>query len=189
MCLWVLSLSWGSVCAYGFSDPVIFPAWFLIGPYHPLPSAMGCEQCIYFWRFCSATCHLPISKQRKTWDTKGLFGWRSRKVGEWKISRRMEKWENRKYLVFPRVCLVGGMEKWEGRKLFCLVEKKSGRIENVVYINWLLYPCYIIGKKYIYLYSLNNIKFTNKYIFQWEVLRSQHFLQYFHNKIYVESCY
>ena len=47
----------------------------------------------------------------------------------------MEKRGDRKYLVFPRVCLVGRMEKWEGRKLFCLVEKKSERIENVVYIN------------------------------------------------------
>ena len=47
----------------------------------------------------------------------------------------MEKWEDRKYLIFPRVCLVGGMEKWEGRKFFCLVEKKSERIENVIYIN------------------------------------------------------
>ena len=47
----------------------------------------------------------------------------------------MEKWENRKYLVFPRMCLVGGMEKWEGGKLFYLVEKKSRRIENVIYIN------------------------------------------------------
>jgi len=53
----------------------------------------------------------------------------------------VEKWEDRKlwedgkYLVFPRVCLVGGMvEKWEGEKFFCLVKKKSGRIENVVYI-------------------------------------------------------
>ena len=53
---------------------------------------------------------------------------------EWK-SKRMEKWEDRKYLVFSRVYLVGGMEKWEGGKLFCLVEKKSERIENVVYIN------------------------------------------------------
>ena len=53
----------------------------------------------------------------------------------WKSSRRMEKCEDRKYLVFPRVCLVGGMEKWESGKLFYLVEKKSGRIENVVYIN------------------------------------------------------
>ena len=53
---------------------------------------------------------------------------------EWK-SGRMEKWEDIKYLVFSHVCLVGGMEKWEGGKLFCLVEKKSGRIENVVYIN------------------------------------------------------
>ena len=51
----------------------------------------------------------------------------------------MEKREDRKYLVFPCVCvcvcLVKGMEKWEGEKLFCLVEKKSERIENVVYIN------------------------------------------------------
>ena len=59
----------------------------------------------------------------------------------------MEKWEDKKYLVFPRVFLVGGVEKWEGGKLFCLVEKKSERIETVVYINWLLYPYYIIGKK------------------------------------------
>ena len=47
----------------------------------------------------------------------------------------MEKWEDKKYLVFPRVCLVGGMEKWESGKLFCLVEKKSEKIENVIYIN------------------------------------------------------
>ena len=47
----------------------------------------------------------------------------------------MEKWENRKYLVFPCVCLFEGMEKWEDEKLFYLVEKKSGRIEKVVYIN------------------------------------------------------
>ena len=53
----------------------------------------------------------------------------------WKKSRMMEKCEDRKYLVFPHVCLVGGMEKWESGKLFYLVEKKSGRIENVVYIN------------------------------------------------------
>ena len=48
---------------------------------------------------------------------------------------RMEKWEDRKYLVFPHVCLVEEMEKWENGKLFCLVEKKSGKIENVFYIN------------------------------------------------------
>ena len=53
----------------------------------------------------------------------------------WKSSKRMEKCEDRKYLVFPHVCLVGMMEKWESEKLFYLVEKKSGRIENIVYIN------------------------------------------------------
>ena len=36
------------------------------------------------------------------------------------------------------------MEKWENRK--------NGKIKIVIYINWLLCPCYIIGKKYIYLY-------------------------------------
>ena len=59
----------------------------------------------------------------------------------------MEKWENKKYLIFPYVCLVEGVEKWEGGKLFCLLEKKSEMIENVVYINWLLYTCYIIDNK------------------------------------------
>ena len=59
---------------------------------------------------------------------------------EWKSERmencgKMEKWEDGKYLVFLRVCLVGGMEKWEDGKLFYLVEKKSERIEKVVYIN------------------------------------------------------
>ena len=53
----------------------------------------------------------------------------------WKISGRMKKWEDRKNLVFPHVCLVGGMEKCDSGKLFCLVEKKNGRMENVVYIN------------------------------------------------------
>ena len=68
-------------------------------------------------------------------NPKGPFGWRSGKLRGWKISGRIEKWKDRKYLVFPRVCLVGGMEKWKGGKLFCLVEKKSKRIENVIYIN------------------------------------------------------
>ena len=53
----------------------------------------------------------------------------------YKINGRMEKWKDKKNLVFPRVYLVGGVKKWEGEKLFCLVENKSERIENVVYIN------------------------------------------------------
>ena len=68
-------------------------------------------------------------REREREETKGPFGWKSRKLGGWKISERMEKWEDRKYLVFSRVCLVGGMEKWEGGKLFCLVQKKIERIE------------------------------------------------------------
>ena len=79
---------------------------------------------------------------------KGPFSWRSGKVGEWKISGRMEKWEDRKDFVFSHVCLVGEVEKWEGRKIFCLVGEKKWRMENVVYINWLLCPCYIIVGKW-----------------------------------------
>ena len=56
-------------------------------------------------------------------------------------------WEDEKYLVFPLVCLVGGIEKWEDEKLFYLVREKKGRMENIIYINWLLYPYYIICKK------------------------------------------
>ena len=58
----------------------------------------------------------------------------------WKSGRmenygRMEKWKDRKYLVFPLVYLVRGVEKWEGGKLFCLVGEKNGRMKNVIYIN------------------------------------------------------
>ena len=71
---------------------------------------------------------------------------------EWKSERienfgRVEKWKDEKYLVFPLVCLIKGVEKWEDGKLFCLVGEKKGMIENVIYIDWLLYPYYIIGKK------------------------------------------
>jgi len=62
---------------------------------------------IRFWSFKILKCHnlvfLVFSLIRMT---KALFGWRSRKVGEWKISGRMENWNDRKVLVFPHVCLV-----------------------------------------------------------------------------------
>ena len=47
----------------------------------------------------------------------------------------MEKWKDEKYLIFPLMCLVGGMEKWESEKLFYLVGEKNRRIENVIYVN------------------------------------------------------
>ena len=58
-------------------------------------------------------------------------------MGEWKISERMENWDDRKVLVFPYVCLVGGVKKFGGGggKLFCLVGEKSGRMKNVIYMN------------------------------------------------------
>ena len=60
----------------------------------------------------------------------------------------MEKWKNRKDLVFPHVCLVEGVEKRKGEKLFCLVGEKNEKMKNVVYINWLLHPYYIIVGKW-----------------------------------------
>ena len=71
----------------------------------------------------------------------GIEKWKNKNCG------RIKKWEDGKYLVFPLMCLVGGVEKWENGKLFCLVGEKNGRIKNVIYINWLLYPLYIICKK------------------------------------------
>jgi len=44
-------------------------------------------------------------------------------------------WDDRTYLAFPLVCLVGRVEKWESRKFFCLVGEKKEKIENVIYIN------------------------------------------------------
>ena len=73
-----------------------------------------------------------------------LEEWKSWRM---KISGRMEKWEDRKNLVLPHICLVRGMEKWEDEKLFNLVREKIWKMENVVYINWLLCPSYIIYKK------------------------------------------
>ena len=53
-------------------------------------------------------------------------------VEKWKDKKL---WEDEKYLVFPLVCLVGGMEKWEGGNLFCLVGEKKERMKNIIYIN------------------------------------------------------
>ena len=81
------------------------------------------------------------AKMKTALNFKGPFGLRMENCG------MMEKWEDEKYLVFPLMCLVGGVEKWEGEKFFYLVGEKKGRMKNVIYINWLLYPCYIICKK------------------------------------------
>ena len=52
----------------------------------------------------------------------------------------IEKWKDRKDLVFSCMCLVGRVEKWRDGKLFCLIEKKSERLENKVCIKLPLYP-------------------------------------------------
>ena len=52
----------------------------------------------------------------------------------------MEKWEDRKDFSFPHLCLVGRVEKWRDEKLFYLVGKRNGRIENGVCISLLLCP-------------------------------------------------
>ena len=42
---------------------------------------------------------------------------------------RIEKWEDRRDLIFSHLCLVGMMEKSRNGKLICLVEMKNGRME------------------------------------------------------------
>ena len=66
-------------------------------------------------------------------------------VERWKSERiengeRMKKWEDRRDFSFPRLCLVGRVEKWRDGKLFCLVMKINGRIENRVCINLHICP-------------------------------------------------
>ena len=87
----------------------------------------------------------------------GPFSWEDRKVREQKMvvrrmeSRRIENGEGveigkvgkQKKIQFSSVCLVEGVEKWRNEKLFCLVEQKSERIENVVRINLLSCPQHI----------------------------------------------
>ena len=42
----------------------------------------------------------------------------------------IEKWKERRDLVFSHMYLVGKMKKWRDEKFICLVEKKNERIEN-----------------------------------------------------------
>ena len=42
----------------------------------------------------------------------------------------IEKWKDRKDLVFSYLCLVGMMEMWRDRKLICMVEKKNEKMEK-----------------------------------------------------------
>ena len=53
----------------------------------------------------------------------------------------IEKWEDRRDLVFSHLCLVQRIEKLKDKKFICLVEKKSEMIENKVNINLQLCPC------------------------------------------------
>ena len=63
------------------------------------------------------------------------------------VKERIEKWKDRKDLVFSYMYLVGRVEKWRDGKLFYLVEKKSERIENKVCIKLPLYPVGPKGSK------------------------------------------
>ena len=46
------------------------------------------------------------------------------KSGRMENCRRMEKWEDGKYLIFPLVCLVGGVESKRVEKSFVWFERK-----------------------------------------------------------------
>ena len=63
----------------------------------------------------------------------GLFGWRGKEVGEQKV-----------FLVFSCMFLVGRIEKWRDEKLIYLAVKKNERMKNKAGINLLICPYYII---------------------------------------------
>ena len=56
-------------------------------------------------------------------------------VGRMKKCEDGKLWKDEKYLVFPLMCLVGGVENWEDGKFFYLVGEKKRRKENIIYIN------------------------------------------------------
>ena len=70
----------------------------------------------------------------------GFVWFREWKSGRIENGEGIEKWKDRKDLVFSHMCLVGRVEKWKDGKLFYLVEKKSERIENKICVNLPLYP-------------------------------------------------
>ena len=47
----------------------------------------------------------------------------------------IEKWEDRRDLIFSYLCLFERMEKWIDENFICLVEKKNERMKNEVGIN------------------------------------------------------
>ena len=53
----------------------------------------------------------------------------------------MKKWEDRKDLVFLVYVWLDG---WKNGRIENSFVRKVGEWKNVVYINWLLYPWYII---------------------------------------------
>ena len=64
----------------------------------------------------------------------------------------LQDWEDRKYFIFPHLCLVERMKKWRDEKRFCLVEKKNERIENVVCVNYWHAPIRLTKSKKFYFY-------------------------------------
>ena len=52
--------------------------------------------------------------------------------------KKKKKLNDRKYLVFSHIYLVGRIEKYRDRKFLYLVEEKSERIKNITYINLLI---------------------------------------------------
>ena len=56
-----------------------------------------------------------------------LEKWKSGRIENWE---GIEKWEDRRNLVFSYFCLVERVEKWREGKLIYLVKKKNERIEK-----------------------------------------------------------
>ena len=65
------------------------------------------------------------------------MGWKS---GNIENEEGMEKWKNRKNILVFSHDVWFRVEKLRNIKLFCLIEKKNKRIENVDYINLVICP-------------------------------------------------
>ena len=103
----------------------------------------------------------PKKKKKKLpYLIQRLERWKSRRIENKKV---IEKWEDKRYFIFPRVCLIGRMKNWKDEKFICLVEEKNERIEKVVHIN-LLSCSYYIKHYNLFIYFVLCYCLIDKYI-------------------------
>ena len=74
---------------------------------------------------------MSIKNEVNGYFIKGLFGWRSEKVGGQNM-RKGQKSGMIEKIYFSLMCLVGRMEKQIDRKLTYFIKKKNKMIENII---------------------------------------------------------